>query len=147
MICNNRWPLLLGCALALAGCAMPPVAPVAGSQFDGIYTGQDSLVNGVVFQCGLAAIPETFAISSGRFDYPFQVSPPRTAPLPVQVFADGTVYGRMMYGTEEQGIQTQSRFLADWVVLQGHITGTTLGATITNLRCARRLTVQKTLTP
>lgn len=137
---DRRWALLLGSGLALAACTAS-AGPPAGSQFDGTYAGQDTLVIGVAFQCGLATLPETIVVRGGEFDYPFQVNPPRTAPLPVQVFADGTVHGQMQYGTEEPGPRT--RYILDWVRLNGRISGTTLDATITNLRCTRHLTAQR----
>ena len=89
--------------LALAGCAgiadtTPPV-PAAGTQFDGSYVGQDTLLSGVAFLCGAADLPERIEVQNGQFAYPFQVNPPRVAPLPVQIFEDGTLAGQMQYGT------------------------------------------------
>ena len=89
--------------LALAGCAgiadtTPPV-PAAGTQFDGSYVGQDTLLSGVAFLCGAVDLPERIEVQNGQFAYPFQVNPPRVAPLPVQIFEDGTLAGQMQYGT------------------------------------------------
>lgn len=137
--------LLAGCAFALAGCAgLPgaaPALPAAGSQFDGTYAGQNSLVSGWGFLCGAPSYPETIAVSGGRFDYPFAVNPPRTAPVAVQIAADGTFRGQMQYGTEDFG--PRSRYLTAWVTVTGRITGTMLDATVTDLRCVRRLTAQR----
>ena len=131
----------------LAGCAVSPTsAPPAGTQFDGSYATQDSLLNGVAFQCGAANLTERLEVRGGQFDYPFQVAPPRTAPLPVQLFADGTVYGQMQYGTQDD-VPERSRLLLDWVTLQGRISGTTLDATISNLHCARHLVAQRSEGP
>jgi hypothetical protein len=84
--------------LALAGCAgiadnTPPV-PAAGTQFDGSYVGQDTLLSGVAFLCGAADLPERIEVQDGQFAYPFQVNPlgsphcpfrsSRTAPWPVR---------------------------------------------------------------
>ena len=87
----------------LAGCAgiadTTPPLPAAGTQFDGSYVGQDTLLSGVAFLCGAADLPERIEVQNGQFAYPFQVNPPRVAPLPVQVFEDGTLAGQMQYGT------------------------------------------------
>jgi hypothetical protein len=70
--------------LALVGCAgmadTTPPAPVAGTQFDGSYVGQDTLLSGVAFLCGAADLPERIEVQYGQFAYPFQVNPPRVAP-------------------------------------------------------------------
>jgi len=130
--------LLALCPFVLGGCAMATPTPVAGTQYDGVYIGQDSLVSGVDFQCGAPALQEQFEVRGGRFYYPFQVSPPRVAPLPVLVATDGTVAGQMQFGTGDE-IREFSRDSVDWVYLRGGITGTTMDATITNMRCVRRL--------
>ena len=119
-----------------------PTGPPAGTQFDGSYVGQDTLLNGVAFQCGDPTLPTRIDVRDGRFAYPFQVSPPRVAPLPVQIAADGTLGGQMQYGTGDDRPR-RSSFVLDWVTLQGRIVGPTLDATITTLRCTRRLTVQR----
>ena len=89
--------------LALAGCAgmadTTPPSPAAGTQFDGSYVGQDTLLSGVAFLCGAADLPERIEVQNGQFAYPFQVNPPRVAPLPVQIFEDGSLAGQMQYGT------------------------------------------------
>ena len=100
---ENKITVLTACGLALAGCAgiadtTPPV-PAAGAQFDGSYVGQDTLLSGVAFLCGAADLPERIEVQNGQFAYPFQVNPPRVAPLPVQIFEDGTLAGQMQYGT------------------------------------------------
>ena len=95
--------VLTTCGLALAGCAgiagTTPPAPAAGAQFDGSYVGQDTLLSGVAFLCGAANLPERIEVQNGQFAYPFQVNPPRVAPLHVQIFEDGTLAGQMQYGT------------------------------------------------
>jgi hypothetical protein len=136
--------------LALAGCTgiadTTPRVPVAATQFDGSYVGQDTLLSGVAFLCGAAELPERIEVQSGQFAYPFQVNPPRVAPLPVQIFEDGTLAGEMQYGTvmEEDSPRLFPRTpRTDWVTLRGRITGAALEATITNIRCVRRLRVER----
>jgi hypothetical protein len=140
--------VLTACALALAGCAgiagtTPPV-PAAGARFDGSYVGQDTLLSGVAFLCGAANLPERIEVQNGQFGYPFQVNPPRVAPLHVQIFEDGTLAGQMQYGTLLQEDSPMFFFpRTDWVTLRGRITGAELEATITNIRCVRLLRVQR----
>ena len=140
--------ILTACALALAGCAgiadtTPPVS-AADAQFDGTYVGQDTLLSGVAFLCGAANLPERIEVQNGRFAYPFQVNPPRVAQLPVQIFEDGTLAGQMQYGTLLQEDSPMFFFpRTDWVTLRGRISGVELEATITNIRCVRRLRIQR----
>jgi hypothetical protein len=126
----------------VAGCASTPGLAPAGSRYDGTYIGRDTLVSGALFQCGAPDLAEKIEVRDGRFDYPFQVSPPRVAALPVQIAADGTLAGQMRYGTGEE-IPGFSRDRIDWVFLRGGISGTTMEARITNMRCMRRLTAQR----
>jgi len=111
-------------------------------QYDGTYSGRDSLIRGVDFQCGAPTLEERLEVRGGHFSYPFQVSPPRTAPLPVEVAADGMMAGQMQYGTGEE-VTEFSRGRVDWVYLRGGITGTTMDATISNLHCVRRLIAER----
>ena len=68
------------------------------------------------------------------------MNPPRTAPIPVQIAADGTFAAQMQYGTEEYG--PRSRLRTAWVTVTGRVDGGTLAATIDDYRCTRRLTAQ-----
>ena len=135
--------------LALAGCAgmadTTPPSPVAGTQFDGSYVGQDTLLSGVAFLCGAADLPEQIEVQNGQFAYPFQVNPPRVAPLPVQIFEDGSLAGQMQYGTvlQDDSLLFPQTPRTDWVTLRGRITEAALEATITNIRCVRRLRAQR----
>ncbi len=61
---------------------------------------------------------------------------------PWMMAADGSMAGQMQYGTGEE-IPALSRDRIDWVRLSGRISGTTMDATITTLRCVRRLTAQR----
>ena len=140
--------ILTACGLALAGCAgiadITPPVPAAGAQFDGNYVGQDTLLSGVAFLCGAADLPERIEVQNGQFAYPFQVNPPRVAPLPVQIFEDGTLAGQMQYGALLQEDLPMFFFpRTDWVTLRGRITGAVIEATITNMRCVRRLRAQR----
>jgi len=144
----KKTSVLTACGLALAGCVgfagTTPSVPAAGSQFDGSYVGQDILLSGVAFLCGAANLPESIEVKNGQFAYPFQVNPPRVAPLPVQVFADGTLVGQMQYGTLLEEDSPWFGFpRIDWLTLRGRITGGALDATITNIRCVRRLMAQR----
>jgi hypothetical protein len=134
-----------GFAVALAGgCAAGvPGAPAAGTQFDGTYAGQDSLVSGAAYQCGAPSYPETIAVRGGRFDYPYVVNSPRIVPMAVQVFADGTVHGQMQYGTEDYGPWRRDTFMTAWVTVTGRIDDTRLEATMTDLRCVRHLIARR----
>jgi hypothetical protein len=142
---------MVGCAFVLAcGCAavpggpLPapaPALPAAGTQFDGIYAGQNAAVSGWGFWCGAPAFPATIAVSDGRFDYAFPVNPPRTTPVAVQIAADGTFAAQMQYGTEEPG--PRARYINAWVTVIGRISATELDATVTDLRCVRRVTARR----
>lgn len=138
------WRLLLlgGCAAAVGGCATTPTMLPAGTRYDGRYIGRDTLLAGVAFQCGALDLPADINVRDGRFEYPFQVSPPRVAPLPVAVAADGTMAGQMPYGTGEE-IPRFSRDRIDWVYLRGWVSGTMMDATVSTERCLRRLTAQR----
>ncbi|HEY2616306.1 MAG TPA: hypothetical protein VGI78_03110 [Acetobacteraceae bacterium] len=142
----TRLLLLAGSAFALAGCAdnAAPV-PMAGTQFDGSYAGRDTLLRGVDFQCGDTSRPERIDVHDGQFAYPFPVSPPMIVPLPARIAMDGTLHGRLRYGTEINVVQF-SQYRTDWAVLRGHITGTELDATLTTMRCVRHLTAQRSQT-
>jgi hypothetical protein len=121
-----------------AGCA-PPAPP--SPAFDGIYVGQDSIVRGGGFLCGLPTRDLSITIRNGQFDYPFQVAPPRTAPLPVQVAADGMVAGQIQYGTTEY--TAWRGYITVLAIFSGRITGDTLEATISDYRCTRRLVARR----
>jgi hypothetical protein len=141
----TRLLLLAGCAFVLAGCADSAPVPMAGSQFDGSYAGQDTLLRGVDFQCGDTSRPERIDVHDGQFAYPFPVSPPMIVPLPARIAMDGTLDGRLRYGTEIDRVQF-SQYRTDWAVLRGRITGTELDATLTTTRCVRHLTAQRNQT-
>jgi hypothetical protein len=132
---------LAGCAALPGGTAAAPAIPAAGTQFDGVYAGRNDAVSGRGFLCGPSTYPQAITVSGGRFDYPFPVSAPRTTPVPVQVAANGTFTASIQYGTEDFG--PRSRYINAWVTVTGRITGSELDATVSDLRCVRRLTAQR----
>jgi hypothetical protein len=139
---NRLLALLLGGLLA--GCSTGPAVPAAGREFDGTYTGENTLIRGGGYPCGDPAYAERLVVADGRFDYPFAVNPPRTAPLPVQIGADGTLAGQMQYLTEDYlSLRGSYNPLTTWVTLRGHISEGVLEATVTDYRCTRRLTARK----
>jgi hypothetical protein len=135
-----------GCLLVLmAGCAgVPGAGPTAaptGSQFDGLYQGENRLIRGDGFLCGPPSYPESIAVSQGGFAYNFAVDPPRTTPMPVQVAADGSVRGQMQYAVQDY--TPRSNIRTSWVTVTGQISGPMLDATVADERCSRRLILQK----
>jgi hypothetical protein len=140
----NRCVIVLIGSL-LGGCAAAPgmpQVPAAGTVFDGSYAGRNTLIRGWGFICGAPDQSETLTVTGGRFDYPFEVWPPRTTPVPVQVAIDGTLAGQLLYGTEDFTPLTHYR--TAWVTVTGRISGGMLDATIIDDRCTHRLTAQKT---
>jgi hypothetical protein len=137
--------LSLACVVAMTGCvATPgpvPTAPPAGSQFDGVYQGENQLIRGGGYLCGPSAYPEAVTISQGAFAYPFPVNPPRTTPLPVQVAANGSVDGQLQYVVQDYDPRPNVRRV--WATLSGQISGATLEAIVVDERCSRRLLLQR----
>ncbi len=126
-----------GCTAIQGG---PPVQP-AGTEFDGRYGGQNTLIGGWGYMCGDRSHVEELTVSGGQFAYPFAVNPPRTAPVPVQIGADGSLVGQMQYGTDDYLPVT--RYKNAWVTVTGRIAGGTLNATVIDDRCMRQLTAQR----
>jgi hypothetical protein len=134
--------LMTGGCTGLPGSAPPATSlPPAGTEFDGLYAGRNDAVSGWGFWCGAPAYPATITITGGRFDYPFLVNPPRTTPVVVQIAADGTFTARMLYGTDDPG--PRSLYVTAWVTVVGRIAAGELDATVTDLRCVRRLTARR----
>jgi hypothetical protein len=124
----------------LAGCHAP-LPPPAGARFDGEYFGQDTLIRGGGYPCEPAIATLGVAVRDGRFDYPFPVNLGRTAPVPVQVAADGTFAGQMLYGTDDYTPRSLPRNA--WVTVRGRIADGTLEAVITDYRCTHRLIARR----
>jgi hypothetical protein len=138
--------IVLACLLPplalVAGCATPAGAPPpAGTRFDGVYRGATELIPGVGFQCGQSDLPDRIIVRDGRFDFPFQVDPPRTTPIPVQIAADGSFAGRIQYGVVDYS--RFSDYRTAWATVTGRIHGNELDATETDYRCARRSVLQR----
>jgi hypothetical protein len=129
--------------ILLASCAtIPPAGPLppASTAFDGEYAGRDMLISGS-FVCGASNYPLTLSVSGGRFDYPFAVNAPRTAPLPVQVSPDGALVGELLYGTLDY--TPVDRYHNTWALLRGQIAGGALDAVVWDERCVRRVTARR----
>ena len=131
------------CALALlmAGCAASPSGPPAGPQFDGVYSGSVSVVRGGSFVCNYNPDTLTLTVHDGQFDYPFPVNGPRTAPLRVQVFADGQFRGDMQFGLVDP--LNRMGYRMEWATVSGHIDGPNMQGIIDNLECTRQMSLQR----
>jgi len=134
----DRWVVLFLVGAA-AGCA--PAAPAAGPEFDGKYSGQNTLLAGGGYLCGDLSHPETVMVTGGRFAYSFAVNPPRTVPIPVQIGADGSVHGQLQYGTDDY--LPRSNYRNVWVIVAGSIADGSLRAMVTDNRCTRQLTARR----
>jgi hypothetical protein len=136
--------IVLACLLLLiAGCASPAGVPAvpAGSRFDGVYQGHTALVRGGGFLCGRPDLPDSITVTDGRFEFPFQVDPPRVTPIPVQIAADGSFEGSIQYGTVDYS--RFSNYRNAWATVTGRIAGNVLDATEDDYRCARRSVLQR----
>lgn len=131
------------CALALlmSGCSANQSGPPAGPQFDTVYSGSVRVIRGGGFVCGYN--PETLVLTvrDGQFDYPFPVNGPRTAPLHVQVFADGRFRGDMQFGLVDP--LTRSGYRMEWATVSGQINGPAMEGTIDNTECTRQMSLQR----
>jgi hypothetical protein len=126
---------------SLAECAAPSV-PLAATQFDGLYVGESTLIQGFGYVCGAPSYPLEIPVLQGRFVYPIQVPPYGNPPLVVQLRADGSLAGAVLYSAETflpRGPDLQYA----WINIAGQVTGPTLDATVKDLRCKRHLTLQR----
>ena len=130
------------CALTLlmVGCANQS-GPPAGPQFDGVYAGSVRVIRGGGFVCNYNPESLSLTVHDGQFDYPFVVNGPRTAPLHVQVFADGRFRGDMQFGLVDP--MTRMGYRTEWATVTGHIGGANLEGTIDNLECTRQMALQR----
>jgi hypothetical protein len=131
--------LIAAFAGILAGCSSP--LPPAGTQYDGDYVGQNTVIGGGGFLCGVPTETLTLVVRDGRFDYPFHLNLARTAPVPVQVAADGSFAGKMQYGTED--FTPRSLYKNAWVLIRGRIADGTLDGVVTDDRCVHRMTARR----
>ena len=128
-------------ALLMAGCAANQSGPPAGPQFDGTYSGGVRVVRGGGFVCNYNPDLLTLIVHDGQFNFPFPVNGPRTAPLHVQVFADGRFRGDMQYGVVDPRVRGDYR--TEWATVTGQISGPVLDGTIDNLECTRQISLQR----
>lgn len=122
-----------------AGCGAS--LPLAGTQYDGAYVGQNILIRGDGYLCGPGNAPLALAVHDGQFDYPFPVNLGRTAPVPVRVAVDGSLAGQMQYGTED--FTPRALYKTAWVTVRGRIAGGSLDAVINDDRCTHRFTARR----
>ena len=130
----------LGCAGALAAGCTPGPGP-AGTQFDGSYQGENRVVRGFGFVCDPPGYQDAVTVKDGRFTYTFVDQLARPAPIPVQIAADGTFRGQIQYGTDATTSWGQT--ITVWAIVNGHINGTALEATVIDYRCTRQLMLQR----
>ena len=135
---------IVGALLAPIGaCATTADGPPAGPQVDGIYTGESTLTRGWGYDCSSPAYPLSIPVKDGRFVYTILVSPLGNPPVPVQIYADGSLHGQTIYKTEDYWSRSSS-VVNQWILINGHIDGSTLDATVQDYRCTRHLTLRRT---
>ena len=135
---------IVGALLAPIGaCATTADGPPAGPQVDGIYTGESTLTRGWGYDCSSPAYPLSIPVKDGRFVYTILVSPLGNPPVPVQIYADGALHGQTVYKTEDYWSRSSS-VVNQWILINGHIDGSTLDATVQDYRCTRHLTLHRT---
>ena len=142
-ICRLKRAMIIASAVlsTLTGCASN--VPVAGTQFDGVYTGQSILTGGWGYVCGAPSYPATISVKDGRFDYPVPISPAATPLVPVQLRADGSLTGQTIYPAETFAPLGPAVRPA-WVTIAGHAAGPELNAEQRDYRCVRHLVLQRT---
>ena len=59
----------------------------------------------------------------------------------MQIAADGTLNGQTQYGTVDY--TPRRDYLTAWATVAGRVSGATLEATVADLRCVRRMVVQR----
>jgi hypothetical protein len=134
----------IGALLApLGACATTASGPPAGPQVDGVYTGESTLTRGWGYDCPDPSYPLSIPVKDGQFVYTILVSPLGNPPVPVQIYADGALHGQTIYKTENYWPRASSVMDA-WILINGHIDGSTLDATVQDYRCTRHLTLHRT---
>ncbi len=131
---------LAGCCV-IAGCLAQPGLPAAGTQFDGVYAGDNTLVRGGGQGCGPVAFPQSTVVLNGRFTYAFSPNPPVVSQIPVQIAADGSFSAKTQYGINEP--TPRGLFKLFWFSLTGRVTGATLEATADDQWCVRHILLQR----
>jgi|SRR5277367_3815637 hypothetical protein len=135
---------IVGALLAPIGaCATTAAGPPAGPRVDGVYTGESTLTRGWGYDCSSPSYPLSIPVKDGRFDYTILVSPLGNPPVPVQIYADGSLHGQTIYKTEDYWSGSSS-VVNQWILINGHVDGSTLDATVQDYRCTRHLTLHRT---
>jgi hypothetical protein len=133
--------IAIGAPAALTGCASN--VPLAGTQFDGVYTGQSILTGGGGYVCGAPSYPATISVKDGHFDYTVPITVAATPLVPVQIRADGSLTGQTLYPAETFA-PLGPAFRPAWVTIAGHAAGPELDAEQRDYRCVRHLVLQRT---
>jgi hypothetical protein len=126
----------------IGACAGAADGPPAGPQFDGVYTGESTLIQGWGYECSSPSYPLSIPVKDGRFLYTILVSPLGNPPVPVQIRADGAMHGQTIYKTENYWSWSSS-VQNEWILINGRTNGSTLDATVQDYRCTRRLTLHR----
>ena len=126
--------------LLFSGCAAPMLPPT--TQFDGTYVGDATLLRGFGDACGPSRYPLSVPIRNGRFDFTAQVSPWGNPIVPVEVRPDGWLSGSVLYLAPNYLIHGPE-FRYAWMTVEGKVAGSTLTVSETDLRCTRRLNLQR----
>jgi hypothetical protein len=122
----------LTCGTASAGVA-------AFYRYDGTYRGSSSLVRGRGYVCGASDLSRSLVIAKGGFDYPFQIDPLKTRPVPVKISPNGSFTVQLEYGTGGE----ESDYIPGEVTITGHIIGPTLQATASDMNCSRDILLRR----
>src|SRR5215469_18248656 len=138
----NRVAIFVARLAPIAACEGTTVGPPAGPQFDGVYTGESTLIRGWGYDCSSPSYPLSLPVKDGRFVYTILVSPLGNPPVPVQIDADGSLHGQTIYKTEDYWSRSSSVQNA-WILINGHTNGSTLDATVQDYRCTRHLTLHR----
>lgn len=135
--------VVAGAVLAiLAGCAPSANVPPAGGQFDGVYAGETTLVGGFGYVCGAPSYSVSIPIKDGRFSYMVPISPSTTPLVSVQIRADGSLAGQVLYMAESFWPRGPD-FIPAWLTIAGHIAGAELDATVRDYRCVRHMVLRR----
>lgn len=126
----------------LAGCTAAPNAPPAGTRFDGVYSGANTLVGGSGYLCGLPSYPLSVSVENGRFTYAYFVTLAGPPAVPVQIRADGALSGQTLYLTESYYWRGPD-WISAWITVDGSIVGPALDAIVRDNRCVRHLTLRR----
>ena len=135
---------IVGALLAPIGaCATAASGPPAGPQVDGVYTGESTLTRGWGYDCPDPSYPLSIPVKDGQFVYTILVSPLGNPPVPVQIYADGSLHGQTIYKTETYWPRAPSG-MDTWTPINGHDNDSNQDAPIHAPPCTRHLTLHRT---